>query len=97
MIGFGMPGMTEWIVILVIVLIFFGPGRLPEVFKRAGEGVRAFKDASDGKGEKKPEAEEEEEEEVVVRRKKSPKQLTSEDELDEAEEKESVGASKRKG
>lgn len=49
MIGFGMPGMTEWIVILVIVLIFFGAGKLPEVFAQAGKGLKAFKDASDGR------------------------------------------------
>lgn len=49
MLGFGMPGMTEWIVILVIVLIFFGAGKLPEVFAQAGKGIKAFKDASEGK------------------------------------------------
>lgn len=49
MLGFGMPGMTEWIVILVIVLIFFGAGKLPEVFKQAGKGIKAFKDASEGR------------------------------------------------
>jgi sec-independent protein translocase protein TatA len=41
--------MTEWIVILVIVLIFFGAGKLPEVFSQAGKGIKAFKDASEGK------------------------------------------------
>lgn len=49
MLGFGMPGMTEMIVILVIVLIFFGAGKLPEVFAQAGKGLKAFKDASDGR------------------------------------------------
>lgn len=49
MLGFGMPGMTEWIVILVIVLIFFGAGKLPDVFAQAGKGLKAFKDASEGK------------------------------------------------
>jgi sec-independent protein translocase protein TatA len=51
MVGIGMPGMTEWIVILVIVLIFFGAGKLPEVFSQAGKGLRAFKDAAEGKDE----------------------------------------------
>lgn len=59
MLGFGMPGMTEWIVILVIVLIFFGAGKLPQVFAQAGKGIKAFKDASEGRD---PEAGEEEEE-----------------------------------
>lgn len=48
MLGFGMPGFQEWLVILVIILIFFGAGRLPEVMKQLGRGVREFKDASDG-------------------------------------------------
>ncbi len=49
MIGFGMPGMTEWVVILVIVLIFFGAGKLPSVFAQAGKGIKAFRDASEGR------------------------------------------------
>lgn len=40
----GMPGIGEWLVILVIVVIFFGVGRLPEVLGQMGKGVRAFKD-----------------------------------------------------
>ncbi len=58
MLGFGMPGMTEWIVILVIVLIFFGAGKLPQVFAQAGKGIKAFKDASEGKDTSDLEAEE---------------------------------------
>lgn len=51
MLAFGMPGMWEWAVILVIVLIFFGAGKLPDVFAQAGKGLKAFKDASEGKAE----------------------------------------------
>jgi sec-independent protein translocase protein TatA len=40
-----MPGTTELILILVIVLIFFGAGRLPEVFASFGKGIKSFKDA----------------------------------------------------
>jgi sec-independent protein translocase protein TatA len=40
-----MPGTTELILILVIVLIFFGAGRLPEVFGQFGKGIKSFKDA----------------------------------------------------
>lgn len=40
-----MIGTTELMVILVIVLIVFGAGRLPEVFASFGKGIRAFKDA----------------------------------------------------
>ena len=41
---FGIPGGYEWLVVLVIVLIFFGVGKLPQVLGQMGLGVRAFKD-----------------------------------------------------
>ena len=40
----GMPGMGELLVILVIVMIFFGVGRLPAVLGEMGKGIKAFKD-----------------------------------------------------
>lgn len=43
-VAFGMPGPTEWFVILAIVLIFFGVGKLPQVLSQMGKGVKAFKD-----------------------------------------------------
>ena len=46
-------GTTELLVILVLVLIIFGAGKLPQVGKSLGEGLRNFKDGmkegSDGK------------------------------------------------
>ena len=39
---FGM-GIGELIVVLVIVLVVFGAGRLPEVMGSMGKGVQAFK------------------------------------------------------
>lgn len=100
MIGFGMPGMTEWIVILVIVLIVFGPGRLPDVFKKAGEGIKAFKDASEGKADKPAVTQDDAEEEVVVRKKKAAPAQIAEDELDEeasAKETQPSGSTRRPG
>ena len=47
-------GTTELIIILAIVLLIFGAGKLPEVFRALGSGVREFRDASQG-GEKKQE------------------------------------------
>ncbi len=38
-------GFTELIVILVIILILFGPGKLPEIGKALGRGIREFKRA----------------------------------------------------
>ncbi len=34
------------VVILVIALIFFGPGKLPEIGKSLGKGISEFKKAS---------------------------------------------------
>ncbi|QSV46448.1 twin-arginine translocase TatA/TatE family subunit [Geobacter benzoatilyticus] len=48
MFGFGMP---ELIVILVIVLVVFGAGRLPEIGAALGKSIRNFKRASDEKEE----------------------------------------------
>ncbi len=48
MFGFGMP---ELIVILVIVLVVFGAGRLPEIGGALGKSIRNFKKASEGKDE----------------------------------------------
>jgi sec-independent protein translocase protein TatA len=37
-------GGPELIFLLIIVLIVFGAGRLPEVFGQLGKGVRTFRD-----------------------------------------------------
>ena len=42
----GMPGGWEWIIIGLIVVIFFGANKIPEIFKGFGKGIREFKDAS---------------------------------------------------
>jgi len=39
-------GIWELIVILIIALIIFGPGKLPEVGKAIGKGLSEFKKAS---------------------------------------------------
>src|SRR5713226_3778660 len=43
-------GGPEAMFILVIVLIVFGAGRLPEVFGQLGKGIRTFRDESTGTG-----------------------------------------------
>lgn len=40
---FGGIGMPELIIILVIALIFFGPGKLPEIGSTIGKALRGFK------------------------------------------------------
>lgn len=44
MFGFSMPSL---IVILLIVLVIFGAGRLPELGSALGKSIRNFKSATD--------------------------------------------------
>ena len=41
----GMPGMGEWVVIGLFVLVFFGAKKIPEFAKGLGKGIKEFKDA----------------------------------------------------
>jgi sec-independent protein translocase protein TatA len=59
MFGIGMP---ELIIILVIILIIFGAGKLPEIGAGMGKAIRNFKGATNEEEEKKKEAEKIEEE-----------------------------------
>jgi len=45
MFSFSMP---ELALILVIALVVFGPGKLPEVGKALGKGIQEFKKATTG-------------------------------------------------
>jgi len=45
MFGIGVP---ELVVILVIALVIFGPGKLPEIGSALGKGIRDFKKAFEG-------------------------------------------------
>ena len=38
-------GMTELLIILVIVIVIFGASRLPQIGRGLGEGIRNFKGA----------------------------------------------------
>lgn len=40
-----MPGMGEWLLIGLVVLVFFGAKKIPEFAKGLGKGIREFKDA----------------------------------------------------
>lgn len=43
---------TEILLILLVVLLLFGAGKLPEVGRALGEGIRNFKRAISGEEEK---------------------------------------------
>ena len=49
MFSFSMP---ELVLILVIALIVFGPGKLPEVGKALGRGLQEFRRATSGESAK---------------------------------------------
>ena len=49
MFGIGMP---ELIIILVIILIIFGAGKLPEIGSGIGNGIRNFKKATNESSDK---------------------------------------------
>lgn len=43
----GMPGGSEWILIVLAVLILFGGRKIPEFMRGLGKGIREFIDAKD--------------------------------------------------
>lgn len=48
MFGFGV---SELVIILVIVLVIFGAGKLPEIGAGLGKGIKNFKKATSGEDE----------------------------------------------
>jgi sec-independent protein translocase protein TatA len=43
-------GPLELVIVLVVVLVIFGPKRLPQLGRSLGSGMREFKDSVTGKG-----------------------------------------------
>ena len=56
-------GGWEWIIVLVIVLILFGPGRIGKIAGELGRGIKSFREGLSGgqkdEEDKNPESEEE--------------------------------------
>ena len=42
-------GVTELVILLIALLVIFGPKRLPEMGRSLGKGMREFKDSVSGK------------------------------------------------
>ena len=40
-----MPGGSEWILIIIVVLLMFGGKKIPELMRGVGRGMREFNDA----------------------------------------------------
>jgi sec-independent protein translocase protein TatA len=62
----GSIGWTGLIVILVVLLLIFGPKRLPEIGRAVGRGMREFKDSVSGNDQE----EDEERREVAASRRR---------------------------
>lgn len=45
MLFISMPGGTEWVLIVLAVLILFGGRKIPEFMRGIGKGIREFNDA----------------------------------------------------
>ena len=44
----GKFGITEWILVIAVIVLLFGGKKIPELMKGLGKGVKEFKDASKG-------------------------------------------------
>lgn len=42
-----MPGGSEWILIVLVILLFFGGKKIPDLMRGIGKGVREFNDAKE--------------------------------------------------
>ncbi len=43
-----LPGGMEWIIVLLIVLLLFGPGRIGKIAGELGKSIKAFRDGLSG-------------------------------------------------
>ncbi|HEX9092595.1 MAG TPA: twin-arginine translocase TatA/TatE family subunit [Coriobacteriia bacterium] len=46
---FGLPGGAEWWIILIVILLLFGPTQIPKLAKMLGKSAKAIKEGIDGK------------------------------------------------
>jgi sec-independent protein translocase protein TatA len=65
---FNSIGPTELIIVLVIVLVIFGPKRLPGLGRSLGSGMKEFRDSISGKGGRRDLDDDDEEDDGETRR-----------------------------
>ena len=41
-----LPSGSEWIIILLVILLLFGGKKIPELMRGLGSGIKEFKDAT---------------------------------------------------
>ncbi|MBV6395757.1 MAG: Sec-independent protein translocase protein TatA [Anaerolineales bacterium] len=58
---FGRIGPTEIIIVLIIVLLIFGPGRIGKIAGELGQSIRNFRSGLSGKDEQEEDASKKEE------------------------------------
>ncbi len=46
-----LPGGMEWVIVLLIVLLLFGPGRIGKIAGELGKGIKAFREGLQDKKE----------------------------------------------
>ena len=51
-------GVWELLILLLVLLLVFGPKRLPDMGRQLGKGMREFRDSVSGKDEDEPEPKE---------------------------------------
>ncbi|HMZ06733.1 MAG TPA: twin-arginine translocase TatA/TatE family subunit [Anaerolineales bacterium] len=49
----GLPRGSEWIIILVIIVLLFGPGRIGKVAGEIGKSIKSFREGLSGQEEEK--------------------------------------------
>ncbi len=59
-------GLPELLIILVIIIVLFGPGRIGKVAGELGKGIRSFRDGLSGKDDTKDEQNKDPEQKVEM-------------------------------
>ena len=45
---FGLPGGAEWWIILLVIILLFGPTQIPKLAKMLGKSAKSLKEGLDG-------------------------------------------------